>query len=153
MMRTGMAVRHKSRPDWGVGELVAIEPDSCTVRFLTGPKTFDRDRAALALEITDEALPPTPRRTSKAKAAATKCKACGKMLRTAVLRNGDNWKACPSCTAAHGSEHILGKYPNEFVPAGEPLHNQEARPSHSHCIACRAKEKPSNPGRLCSSFD
>ncbi len=152
MMRSGMAVRHAARPEWGVGELVSVDPDHYTVRFLTGPRTFARELAATMLTQTDEPIPPTPRRASAAKIAASKCKACGKLLRTAVLRHGESFKACPSCSAAHGSEHILRRYPEEFVVSEAP-EAEATDASHSHCIACRAKEKPASAGRLCSSFD
>jgi len=145
-----MAVRHNTKADWGVGEVVRLEAETCEIRFPTGLRTFDFDRAMTGFVKTDDPIPATPS-VRKPRGTGLKCKSCDAVLRSSVYQDDDKWKSCPNCSGNNKIEHVFRKFPEAFGTAEE----QAADPAtiQGFCTACRNKEKPTDPGRLCSSFD
>lgn len=90
------------------------------------------------------------------------CSCCNNALNSGLLHKHDatsrkEYKSCPHCSAAHGSEHIFHPYPEQFgkTPARVTPNNPEG--DQSYCIDCRALEKgePSTTfrnGRTCSTL-
>lgn len=149
-MRVGMAVRHNTKADWGIGEVIRLEAETCEIRFPSGLRTFDFERAMAGFVKTDEPIPATPS-VRKPRGTGLKCKSCDAVLRSGIYHDDEKWKACPNCSGNNKVEHVLRKFPEAFGTVEE----RAADPAtiQGFCAACRIKEKPTDPGRLCSSFD
>ncbi len=82
------------------------------------------------------------------------CIECGQRLNSTRWSTDGNWKACPHCSDAHGSEHVYYEFPNGFgeTPARASISNPNG--PQSYCVSCRGKNEPSFVGaRLCSALD
>ena len=145
-----MAVRHHTKAEWGIGEVIRLEAETCEIRFPSGLRTFDFERAMAGFVKTDEPIPPSPS-TRKARGAGLKCKSCDAVLRSGIYHDDEKWKSCPNCSGNNKVEHVLRKFPESFGTAEEPAN--DAATVQGYCAACRSKEKPTDAGRLCSSFD
>ena len=94
----GQHVRHRSRPEWGVGKVEGTNGESVFVRFGDQLKTIKISFAEQFLQ------PVTAEELAAAKPAAragpavghiAQCPECGK----ALTRNADGeWRTCPNCS-------------------------------------------------------
>ncbi|REL28627.1 hypothetical protein DXX93_20030 [Thalassotalea euphylliae] len=90
------------------------------------------------------------------------CECCGVELSSGTVirvdaESGHTYKACPHCSATHGSEHVFHQYPYAFgkSPAGVTSANPNG--FQSYCSGCRSlsPELPSRnykKGRTCSNL-
>lgn len=147
-----MAVRHNTKADWGVGEVVRLEAETCEIRFPSGLRTFDFERAMAGFTKTDEPIPAAAS-TRKPRGTGLKCKSCDALLRSSVYQDNETWKSCPNCSGNNKVEHVFRKFPDAFGTTEERASDTSPVGAQSFCTACRIKEKPTDPGRLCSSFD
>jgi len=93
----GKHVRHRSRPEWGIGKVEGTNGESVFVRFGDQLKTIKTAFAEQFLEAVTavelEASKPTPR-AGPAVGHIAQCPECGKSL----TRNAEGeWRACPNC--------------------------------------------------------
>ncbi len=93
----GKHVRHRSRPEWGIGKVEGANGESVFVRFGDQLKTIKTSFAEQFLEVVTaaelEASKPTPR-AGPAVGHIAQCLECGKSLtRNAV----GEWRSCPNC--------------------------------------------------------
>lgn len=68
------------------------------------------------------------------------CKVCGKELRISVRKNvkGIDYKSCPECSGAHGSEHIFYNDTQfGFTDKRKTAKNPDG--IQSHCTECRGR--------------
>lgn len=90
------------------------------------------------------------------------CSCCDKKLNSGMIHRfdkltGDEYKSCPHCSDANGSEHVFHPYPASFgsSPARKTPTNPEG--DQSYCIDCRQLDKcvvsqTYRNGRVCSSL-
>ncbi len=94
----GQHVRHRSRPEWGVGKVEGTNGESVFVRFGDQLKTIKISFAEQFLQpVTAEELAATKpvARAGPAVGHIAHCPECGK----ALTRNADGeWRACPNCS-------------------------------------------------------
>ena len=152
-MVVGGSVRHKARPDWGLGEVEAVDDTSVRVRFGEDVKTF-KGAGIGALEVTSEQPPARPTPRTRGQHSKVKCAACGGALRSGVVYREDKaWKSCPECSGNDGSEHVLLPYPAAFGTAAGRASEGAPDGAQSWCTACRPPKGPRNfATRRCSSL-
>ena len=90
------------------------------------------------------------------------CKCCGFELASGIEvrldeESGHTYKACPHCSATHGSEHVFHQYPYAFGLSTLKLMSANPNGFQAFCKECRALAmgQPSrslSSGRICSSF-
>lgn len=93
----GQYVRHRSRPEWGIGKVEGNNGESVFVRFGDQLKTIKISFAEQFLEPVTaaelEASKPKPR-AGPAVGRTQQCPECGK----ALTRGADGkWRPCPHC--------------------------------------------------------
>ncbi len=91
-------VRHRARPEWGIGTVEGSNGESVFIRFGDQLKTIKTSFAEKFLEPVSaaevEATKPAPR-AGPAVGRIARCPACGKEL----SRNSDGeWRPCPNCS-------------------------------------------------------
>jgi hypothetical protein len=93
----GQHVRHRSRPDWGVGKVEGTNGESVFVRFGDQLKTIKISFAEEFLQTvtTEELAASKPaERAGPAVGRIAQCPECGK----ALVRGADGeWRPCPAC--------------------------------------------------------
>jgi len=96
-IEAGRHVRHRTRPEWGVGKVEGTNGESVFVRFGTELKTIKISFAEQFLDaVTDEELAASKpaERAGPAVGRIAQCPECGKDL----TRGSDGqWRACPNC--------------------------------------------------------
>ena len=81
------------------------------------------------------------------------CTHCGQPLDEAQFRNGTEWKSCPRCSQAHGSQHVFLLCPKEFGTSTQRVTGPNPEGFQSHCEPCRNDHEPDlAAGRLCSEL-
>ena len=81
------------------------------------------------------------------------CSHCGLPLDESQFTDEKTWKSCPSCSQAHGGEHVFRRYPTAFgtTPARASLRHPEG--PQSQCTECRGNQAPDlASARLCSDL-
>lgn len=148
-------VRHRKKPDWGIGRVVTIGGDYITVRFqeCAHDTTFMVATASNFLDVVVphdvpaglEGKTPRPKKARKAKRATTgdtsaTCAACGKRLNRSRYSTDGRWKSCPSCSTDNGTTHVFRPFPDAFgtTPARETGKNPVG--IQSCCATCRHEE-------------
>jgi hypothetical protein len=97
-MAAGTHVRHRSRPEWGIGKVEGTNGESVFVRFGHQLKTIKISFAEEFLEAVSvaelEASKPK-QRAGPAVGRIAQCPECGK----ALVRGSDGaWRPCPNCS-------------------------------------------------------
>jgi hypothetical protein len=142
-------VRHRARPQWGLGKVVQQTSDKVHIQFAHGLVTLDLKIAGPLLEAisAEEAAAgqsrgPRPGQTAAFRPQPNRTKRCincaDRLGDYARITGPDgDWQACPSCSARDGREHIFLPYPDAFYAPGEAPaeHDQSAAPAD--CLACR----------------
>lgn len=94
----GRHVRHKTRPEWGIGKVEGTNGESVFVRFGDQLKTIKISFAEQFLEpVTAEELAASrpKERAGPAVGRIAQCPECGK----ALARGSDGaWRPCPNCS-------------------------------------------------------
>lgn len=79
------------------------------------------------------------------------CSACGYPLVEEVWTPDGGHKACPSCSRAHGSEHVLWE-PRSFGFSGRRRTPNNVSGIQSWCELCRQSTIPTDGGLRCSEI-
>jgi len=94
----GRHVRHRSRPEWGIGKVEGTNGESVFVRFGDQLKTIKISFAEEFLETVTaaelEASKPKER-AGPAVGRIAQCPECGKAL---VRGSNGEWRSCPACS-------------------------------------------------------
>lgn len=155
-MGPGTFVRHRLRPEWGVGRVESEGADDrISIRFNHGSITLKRSIAEPNLVEADAAEVQLSRlRASGQQGAApiAKCQHCGKALNRSQYARGRQLKSCPRCSTENGSYHVFHDYPAAFGNSDARVSDETPDGAQSYCIACRNPSVGStSPGRPCPS--
>jgi Protein of unknown function (DUF3553) len=172
MFKPGDLVRHRSKPEWGVGRVSGQTGEGKVLVKFTG-RAGDVLLTAAGAE--QHLVPDTggvwapPSRAASAVPAATRrtpCVHCAADLRDVVTAPKGEWRSCPECSVRHGRQHVFLPFPREFdivdVPnstaaveadAGAgPAAIIEPDPKAQWCRSCRAGQRSSG-FRLCKDVN
>lgn len=156
MFKEGEYLRHRNKPEWGTGKVVAVSGDKIEVRFPHGPVKFRLDIAGTMLEAA-EAPPKVPGKTRMHEAGTTArnapCSACGIALNRSRRSADGHWKSCPECSVRDGMEHVFWPYPESFGVSQARVSGEDAEGAQSHCSGCRSRgANYGNDRRSCGHF-
>jgi phage FluMu protein Com len=162
MLRAGDFVRHRTRPEWGLGVVAFCDGERrCEIVFeQAGRRLFDlriaRERLTLAdpgeVPFDSALLDPDRWRELERPSTRSRCTHCRKLLAASQYREGRTWKSCPRCSAREG-EHVFYRYPEEFGTSDQRVSAETPDGAQSHCLACRHGRRPQLANiRLCSAF-
>jgi hypothetical protein len=160
-VETGTYVRHRAKPNWGIGKVVSAPTDDyCIVEFeAEGLKKLSRMLAEQQLEVLDAAVVPIdhPLRVGGERGrvirgpATAKCVSCQKPLNRSIYSSNRRWKSCPKCSVADGRRHMFYDYPGDFGTSDARVSDDSPDGAQSYCATCRGGEtverRPS--GRPC----
>jgi Protein of unknown function (DUF3553) len=154
MYKPGDLVRHRSKPEWGVGRVSGQTVDGKVLVKFTGRAG---DVLLTASGADQHLMPDTggvwapPSRTASAAPSSTRrtpCVQCAVEIREVVTSPDGEWRSCPECSARHGRQHLLLPFPREFDlpesgPDSAPAAETEPDPRANWCRACRAGRRSS----------
>lgn len=150
MYKPGDLVRHRSKPEWGLGRITGQTGEGkVLIKFTsrTGDVLLTADGAAAHLmsntATVGASAPLAPRRVQQIR--RTPCVTCSADVREVVASPDGAWRSCVECSARNSRQHVFLPFPAAFdVPAsaaatdvardGEPSDD----PYFGWCRACRA---------------
>lgn len=145
MYKPGDLVRHKNKPEWGVGRVTGETGEGKVLVKFTG-RAGD---VLLTPSGAEQFLVPdtggtwaAPSRTASAGPAPMRrvpCVHCAADLREVTHSTNGEWRSCPECSAKHGRQHVL-------LPASHfegPVATAPEEPRVNWCRACRAGQRSS----------
>ena len=163
MFKSGDLVRHKSKPEWGIGRVTGQTVEGkVLVKF--SARAGDVLLTAAGAEqhlVADTGAAWQSSPTAMRRAATVgrvPCTTCSVDVREAVTRADGTWRACPQCSAQNGKQHVLRPYPAAFdlpAPAGLPPPDPAADDAERAglCVNCRTNGKVAVGGtRVCAEF-
>ena len=154
-MEQGSFVRHRTRPDWGLGRIL-LATHHYTIEFEA--RGLVKLAAAVAdshLEVVDDAhVPPAhPLRDGKPPCGATPavgnlCEHCERPLTRSAYNQSRTLKSCPHCSETDGHVHIFYEHPDSFGLPEDRSSSEISDGGQSDCTACRQR-LPSTGGKRC----
>ena len=154
--RVGDFLRHKMKPEWGVGKVVDVDSTNVTISFdHSGTKILKIEFAgphlerADASEFADRSL---VRKRSGGVGRSAPCRHCNQPLNRSQRREEDTWKSCPECSVQDGNEHVFYPYPSAFGESDKRASNEDPAGAQSYCEACRGRGARSPKARACSEM-
>ncbi|MEZ5288028.1 MAG: DUF3553 domain-containing protein [Vicinamibacterales bacterium] len=153
MFKPGDPVRHRNKPEWGLGRVSGETGDGkVLVKFAArkGDVLLAADFAEKFL-VPDEGVIAAPigaRSTTPPVVAAppppkpivrTPCVNCAIDLQAIVISPDGAWRSCPSCSARGGRNHVFLPFPSSFDVVQDPVPDGETSddPQYGWCNACR----------------
>jgi len=161
-VQAGARVRHRSKPEWGVGLVLDdAAQGKCRIQF------EHRGVVMLSLEVVGnnlEVLSPdevaaheaaTMQRQphqKRVKTGASRCAHCRQQLNKSLYSADRAWKSCPLCSKVNGVEHVFYEYPNAFGTSDARISDEAPDGAQSYCITCRPRirQEPTARSRACS---
>ena len=149
-------VRHRTKPEWGVGKVEGIRGDNLFIRFVDQLRTIKMSFAEQLLEPATAAEFQTNRPAGRAGPAVGRtvpCTACGKALNSSRRSAEGTWKSCANCSARDGAEHIFYRYPEGFGEIDERASGEDPVGAPSWCLLCKAGgAAPDSSARRCGDL-
>jgi hypothetical protein len=159
MYKSGDLVRHKSKPEWGIGRVTGQTVEG-KVLIKFSARAGDVLLTAAGAEqhlVADaganwQATPTAMRRT--ASVGRVPCSTCSEDVREPITRADGTWRACPQCSAQNGKQHVLRPHPDAFafevasaaIPPDDPA-------KAAWCVNCRSNGRVAVGGsRMCAEF-
>ena len=143
MYKPGDLVRHRSKPEWGLGRITGETGEGkVLIKFpsRTGDVLLTADGAATHLmsntgSAATAVLP--PRRIQQVR--RTPCNTCSTDVREVVSSPNGAWRSCVECSARNGRQHVFLPYPGSFDAAevAPPEGETSDDPHYGWCKACR----------------
>jgi hypothetical protein len=155
MFKSGDLVRHRSKPEWGVGRVTGQTSEGKVLVKFTGRSGDVLLTAAGAeqhlMADTGAVWAPPVRAVSAVPAAPRRvpCVHCAADLRHVTTSANGEWRSCPECSSRHGRQHVLLPFPREFdeaalaEAAARTAAGSEPEPRAFWCLACRAGRRSS----------
>ncbi|MEQ1758609.1 MAG: DUF3553 domain-containing protein [Vicinamibacterales bacterium] len=136
-MEKGKWVRHRARPLWGAGQVIASDGAYWAIEFEDGTKfKIGVAGASHHLEPSEPGtLKPKPAKST----TKTPCAHCVGSLGKSVYAREGTLRSCPKCSTRDGHEHVYYDYPGGFGTEAK-VNGKEPTGVKSHCRACRFKE-------------
>ncbi|MGE0816155.1 MAG: DUF3553 domain-containing protein [Vicinamibacterales bacterium] len=158
MFKSGDLVRHKSKPEWGVGRVTGQTVEGKVLVKFTG-RAGDVLLTAAGAEqhlVPDTGAawtPPARVAAGPAPVRRTPCVHCGTDLRDVVTSTNGEWRSCPECSSKHGRQHVLlpaREFDAPLAPAPGVERDEtgvaaseDADPRAAWCRSCRAGQRSS----------
>ena len=147
-------VRHRAKPEWGVGRIIDSNAETIRIQFPHGIVTL---KTAIAEKHLEEVTADDVGREQKSRAAPTKrtpevspsrpCITCADALGLVRRSADDGWRSCPNCSVEDGRQHIFRPYPGAFGEQTDEVSGRE-----QYCRACREGTARTGPFRRCSQL-
>ena len=171
MFKSGDLVRHKSKPEWGIGRVTGQTVEGkVLVKFSARAGDVLLTAAGAEQHLVVEtgaqwqAAPTAMRRA--ASVGRVPCSTCSVDVREQVSRADGTWRACPQCSAQNGKQHVLRPYPEAFESAvanaptdasgtPQPTGPADSVPAGQEgwCLSCRSNGRIASGGsRVCAEF-
>ena len=158
-MEKGTHVRHRARPEWGVG--VALDDPiggKCNIQFENrGLVNLNLDTAGHNLEelgpdevAAHAAAHPRPAGKRPVTPQGSRCAHCKRLLNRSVYSPDKAWKSCPRCSSIDGAEHVFYEYPDGYGTSDARISDDASDGAQSYCKTCRAGQEPTTHSRRCS---
>ncbi len=145
MFKAGDLVRHRSRPEWGLGRITGETTEGkVLIKFTSraGDVLLSADGAAAHLvgntdPVSSMSAPPV--RRLQAPVRRVPCNTCAKDVRDVVSSPDGAWRSCVECSARNGRQHVFLPYPASFTGADgvSPDGVETDDPHAGWCVACR----------------
>ena len=151
MFKPGDLVRHKSKPEWGVGRITGETGEGkVLIKFSSrsGDVLLTAEGAATHL-VADTGVVGTPMSPQVVRHVApvrrTPCVTCSADIRAVVTSPDGRWRSCVACSARNGRQHVFLPFPDAFDVIDPPLGEDEVSddPKYGWCRACRAATRAS----------
>lgn len=145
MYKPGDLVRHRSKPEWGVGRITGETSEGkVLIKFASrsGDVLLTADGAMQHLvpsTVPIAAISPVATRKMMPPVRRTPCNTCSKDVRDVVSSPDGRWRSCVECSGRNGRQHVFLPYPGSFdanevaPPDGETSDD----PRYGWCNACR----------------
>lgn len=160
-MEKGTHVRHRAKPEWGVG--IALDDSNggkCRIQFEGyGVVTLDLAAAGRNLEelgpdeVTAHVAAHRPPAGQHPVAAhGNYCAHCREPLKNSFYGPGKAWKSCPRCSSLDGAEHVFYEHPDAFGTSDARISDDTPLGVQSYCKTCRprVRQEPTARSRRCS---
>ena len=145
MFKPGDLVRHRSKPEWGLGRVTGQTGEGkVLIKFAsrTGDVLLTAEGAATHLMPDTGVGPKASLRATRAvqQVRRTPCNTCSTDVREVVTSPDGTWRSCTECSARNGRQHVFLPYPASFdVTDVAPAEGETSDdPHHGWCLACRA---------------
>jgi hypothetical protein len=145
MFKSGDLVRHRSKPEWGLGRITGQTGEGkVLIKFTsrTGDVLLSADGAAAHLMSNTApagtTVMPATRRVQPP-VRRTPCNTCSTDVREVVSSPDGAWRSCVECSARNGRQHVFLPYPASFDAAevAPPEGETSDDPHYGWCKACR----------------
>lgn len=171
MFKPGELVRHKNKPEWGVGRVTGETGEGKVLVKFTGRAgdvlLTPSGAEQFLVPDTGAAWAPPSRAASAAPAPIrrTPCVHCAQDLREVVTSTNGEWRSCPECSTKHGRQHVLlplrdfdalpassvvppaasadAASANDEAPPAPVAEAEPADPRANWCRYCRAGQRSS----------
>jgi hypothetical protein len=154
MYKPGDLVRHKNKPEWGLGRVTGETGEGkVLVKFaaragdvLLTPEGAEKflvpDTGVIAAAMGPRPAAPAP---SPAPSRRTPCVNCAVDLQAIRVSPDGLWRSCPSCSARSGRHHVFLLASSAFDELDAPLADDvpPPHPQYGWCRACRAGARAS----------
>lgn len=154
--KAGDFLRHKMKPEWGVGKVADVDSTNVTINFnREGTKILKVQLAEPHLDRADasEFATTSPGRNRSAGVGrSAPCQHCEQPLNRSQRRDTGTWKSCPECSVQDGREHIFYPYPGALGESEKRASNEDPAGAQSYCEACRGRGARSTKARRCSQM-
>ena len=127
MFKPGDLVRHRSKPEWGLGRITGQTGEGkVLIKFTsrTGDVLLSAEGAAAHL-LANTAPPGAPSYQAARHVAPvrrTPCVTCSADVRDVVTSPDGAWRSCVECSARNNRQHVFLPYPAAFdVPVAAPV--------------------------------
>lgn len=154
-MEQGSFVRHRARPEWGIGRVLLVGTHYNVQFEGHGLVKLSTAVADSHLEIVDEADVPAehPLRGGKKsggsrRSTGTLCRHCDRPLNRSVYSESGTLKSCPHCSEADGHSHVFYAHPEDFGLSDARVNSETPDGVQSYCKSCR-QGVPSTGGKRC----
>jgi hypothetical protein len=148
--KSGELVRHRNKPEWGIGRVAGQTGEGKVLVKFTGRKGDVLLTAAAAEQFlatdADGTWQSTARVANPVQTAPrlTPCITCAKDLREVLSSPDGEWRSCPQDSSRNGRQHVFLRYPAAFDVEADAA-AAEDDPQRGWCKDCRA-------GRASSGF-
>ncbi|MBP7777853.1 MAG: DUF3553 domain-containing protein [Acidobacteria bacterium] len=148
MYKQGDVVRHRSKPEWGVGRITGQTGEGkVLIKFSSrsGDVLLTPDGAAAHLVpdtgVVGAISPQVVRHVAPVRRAP--CVTCSADVRAVVTSRDGAWRSCVACSARNGRQHVFMPFPGGFDVIDPPLGDDEVSddPHYGWCRACRASTR------------
>ena len=153
MFQPGNPVRHRNKPEWGLGRIVGETGEGkVLVRFAArkgdvllaadfAEKFLVPDEGVIAAPIGARSTTPPVVATPPAPKPIIRrpCVECTVDINEVRMSADGQWRSCPSCSARGGRHHVYLPFPASFGVIDPPLAEGETptEPQYGWCNACR----------------